>query len=268
MYFFIFIVLLQGCAPNSTSVFTTEDLRTSTSFWDSNVVYWFSLALDTFSTWCGGKYGIAVLIMVLLVRTLILPLTIKQMENSKAMQAIQPQLKQIREKYKDDPQKVQEEFQKLSQENNVNPLAGCLPTLVQLPILIALYSSISCNSNLKTDYFLWSELGKPDPLFILPFIAAVTMFIQTSMMLKMNSSQQVGPMKVMMWITPIVTFVIGVQFPAALSLYLCYTNIYIIVQNYFFYKNNSTVIPQVSVSSTASTYNKTKKAQKGKGKRR
>ena len=107
------------------------------NFWQRNVVYYFSLALEQFAKWFGGEYGIAILLMVIIVRTLILPLTLKQYRSSKAMQALQPELAKLKEKHKDNPQKQQEETMKLFQQHQVNPLAGCLPLLVQMPIFIA-----------------------------------------------------------------------------------------------------------------------------------
>lgn len=231
------IAVLSGCAPASTVTHTTEDLKNG-GFWQSNVVYYFAIALDKFADWFNGEYGLAVLVMVIIVRTLILPLTIKQVKSSRAMQAIQPELQKIQKKYKDQPEKVQQETMRLFQENKVNPMAGCLPLLVQMPIFIALYNSIYYNPYLREHTFLWLELGKPDHWFILPVLAALTTFIQTRMMTKMNPVQQQGPMQFMMMIYPILIFVMSYNFPAALPLYWVYSNIYTIVQNYFLYRNN------------------------------
>ncbi|MGF9699276.1 MULTISPECIES: YidC/Oxa1 family membrane protein insertase [Paenibacillus] len=257
------VTVLAGCTPQGSGV-TTEDLRTSDSFWQSNVIYWFSLALDTFANWFNGEYGLAVLVMVLIVRTLILPLTMKQVRSSKAMQAIQPQLKEIQAKYKDTPEKVQQETMKLFQENKVNPMAGCLPLLIQMPIYIALYNSIYGNSSLRTHDFLWLQLGAPDHLFILPVLAAITTFVQTWMMMRMNPAQQVGPMQFMLWVYPILIFVMSYQFPSALPLYWFYSNIYTIVQNYFLYRNNDKVVAEVNVKQNSSSKNGAKRKNGGK----
>ncbi|MBR2565099.1 MAG: membrane protein insertase YidC [Paenibacillus sp.] len=257
------VTVLAGCTPQGAGV-TTEDLKNSDSFWQANVVYWFSLALDTFANWFNGEYGLAVLVMVLIVRTLILPLTMKQVRSSKAMQAIQPQLKEIQAKYKDTPEKVQQETMKLFQENKVNPMAGCLPLLIQMPIYIALYNSIYGNSSLRTHDFLWLQLGAPDHLFILPVLAAVTTFIQTWMMMRMNPTQQIGPMQFMLWVYPILIFVMSYQFPSALPLYWFYSNIYTIVQNYFLYRNNDKVVAEVNVKQSSSSKNGAKRKNGGK----
>ncbi|MHA6531569.1 YidC/Oxa1 family membrane protein insertase [Paenibacillus sp. BAC0078] len=233
----LMIAVLSGCTPSQAVTHTTEDLKNG-GFWQSNVVYYFATALDTFAKWFDGQYGLAVLVMVIIVRTLILPLTMKQVKSSRAMQAIQPELEKIKKKYKDSPEKVQQETMRLFQENKVNPMAGCLPLIVQMPIFIALYNSIYYNPDLRLHSFLWLQLGKPDHLFILPLLAAATTFLQTRMMTKMNPVQQQGPMQFMMMVYPVLIFIMSYNFPSALPLYWFYSNLYTIIQNYFLYRNN------------------------------
>ncbi|CAH0121877.1 MULTISPECIES: YidC/Oxa1 family membrane protein insertase [unclassified Paenibacillus] len=226
-------VALAGCTPTTTTT-TTEDMKQG-GFWQANVVYYFSLALDTFAKWFGGEYGLSILLLTIIVRLIILPLTIKQVRSSKAMQAIQPEIKKLQDKYKNDQQKLQEETMKLFQKHQVNPLAGCLPLVVQMPIFIALYNAIYMNSEIRDHTFLWMQLGTPDHLFILPVIAAITTFIQSKMM----PTQATGPMQVMFFIFPVLIFIMSMQFPAALPLYWVYSNIFTIVQNYFLYRKGS-----------------------------
>lgn len=261
------LFVLSGCAPTNTVTHTTQDLKEG-GFWQSNVVYYFAIALDKFADWFNGEYGLAVLVMVIIVRTLILPLTMKQVKSSRAMQAIQPELQKIQKKYKDNPEKVQQETMRLFQENKVNPMAGCLPLIVQMPIFIALYNSIYYNPQLREHSFLWLELGEPDKLFILPVLAALTTFVQTKMMTKMNPVQQQGPMQFMMMIYPVLIFVMSYNFPAALPLYWVYSNIYTIIQNYFLYRNNdqhklaaANAVKSTEVPSTSKS--KSGKASKG-----
>lgn len=232
------MILLTGCGTQSNNfASTTEDMRNSGSWWTSNVVYYFSLALDTFADWFGGAYGLAILVMVLIVRTLILPLTLKQVKSSKAMQAIQPQVQKIREQYKDNPEKMQQETMKLFQEHKVNPMAGCFPLLIQMPVFIALYNSIIHNSRISEHSFLWLQLGEPDKWYILPIIAALTTFIQTKMMSNMNPSGMQGPMQFMMFVYPVLIFIMAMNFAAALPLYWIFSNLYTIAQNFFIYRN-------------------------------
>ncbi|WP_310551769.1 YidC/Oxa1 family membrane protein insertase [Paenibacillus glufosinatiresistens] len=244
------VTVLSGCSSSATVTHDINDLKNG-SFWQRNVVLYFAEALETFARWFNGEYVLAVLVMVIIVRTLILPLTMKQVRSSRAMQAIQPELQKIQKKYKDQPEKIQQETMKLFQENKVNPMAGCLPLLVQMPIFIALYNSIYYNPHLREHDFLWLQLGKPDHYFILPAIAALTTFLQTKMMTKMNPAQAQGPMQFMMMIYPVLIFVMSYNFPAALPLYWVFSNVYTIIQNYFLYRNNNA--PQVAVAGAGST---------------
>jgi YidC/Oxa1 family membrane protein insertase len=250
----LMIAVLSGCAPSSAVTHTTEDLKNG-GFWQSNVVYYFAIALDTFAKWFDGQYGLAVLVMVIIVRTLILPLTMKQVRSSRAMQAIQPELQKIQKKYKDQPEKVQQETMRLFQENKVNPISGCLPLIVQMPIFIALYNSIYYNPALREHSFLWLQLGKPDHLFILPLLAAATTFLQTRMMTKMNPVQQQGPMQFMMMVYPVLIFIMSYNFPSALPLYWFYSNLYTIIQNYFLYRNNDKTKLAVAGAGSSSEVN-------------
>jgi YidC/Oxa1 family membrane protein insertase len=227
------MVLLAGCSQGHQMT-KTEDLLAG-NFWEKNVVYWFALILDTFATWFGGQYGLSILLLTIIVRTLILPLTLKQYKSSKAMQALQPEMKKIKEKYKDNAQKQQEETMKLFQQHQVNPLAGCLPLVIQMPIFIALYNAIYGNPSIFEHTFLWLQLGEKDPYYILPIIAAITTFIQSKMM----PQQPNNPMQAIMLIFPVMIFVMAINFPAALPLYWIYSNIYTIIQNYFLYVRSS-----------------------------
>lgn len=238
------MTLLSGCSP-STQTSTTDQMAESSSWWIRNVVYWFSYMLDTFAKWFDGQYVFAILLLTVIVRTIILPLMIKQYNNTKAMQALQPEMKQIREKYKDDPRKQQEEMMKLYQTHQVNPLAGCLPLIIQMPIFIALYNSIYMNEPIREDTFLGLKLGiSPQEAgaagwyyYVIPLIAAITTYIQSKMM---SAQQQVlGPMKGLMMVFPVLIFVMAINFAVALPLYWIFSNVYTIVQNYFMYVRRS-----------------------------
>lgn len=232
------MLLLAGCAPVDHTT-STEDLLQG-NFWERNVVYWFAVMLDTFAEWFNGSYGLSILLLTIIVRTLILPLTLKQYRSSKAMQAIQPEIKKIQEKYKNNPQKVQEETMKLFMQHQINPLAGCLPLLIQMPIFIALYNAIYWNPDIREYSFLGIQLGLAPQqqgviAWSLPVIAAITTFIQSKMM----PQQPNNPMQAILLIFPVLIFVMALSFPAALPLYWVYSNIYTIIQNYFLYVRSS-----------------------------
>ncbi len=231
------MTLLAGCAP-TTAAITTGQMADSGSWWTRNVVYWFSLMLDTFADWFGGEYGLSILVLTIIVRTIILPLMIKQYKNTKAMQALQPEMQKLREKFKDDPRKQQEEMMKLYQTHQVNPLAGCLPLIVQMPIFIAFYNSIYQNVEIRDHSFIGFQLGTSPSqgewyYYIIPTIAAITTLVQSMMMSRQQT--MAGPMKGLMYIFPVLIFVMAINFPVALPLYWIYSNIYTIVQNYFMY---------------------------------
>src|SRR5690606_15469698 len=156
---------------------------------------------------------------------LILPLTLKQHRSSKAMQALQPELIKLQNKYKNDREKYQQEMMKLYQEHNVNPLAGCLPILIQMPILLALYHSIMYNPAIRGEHstVLWMDLSQPDTYYILPVIAALTTYIQQKMVMSQSPNNQ---MQGIMIIFPILIFVMSMSFPAALPLYWVYSNLF------------------------------------------
>jgi YidC/Oxa1 family membrane protein insertase len=221
---------LAGCGMDYMTNPPPIDPNTG-GFWDRYFVFPLSWLLDESAALFFDNYGLAILAVTILIRIVVLPLMIKQLKSSKAMQALQPELKKIRDKYKDNQQKIQEETMKLFQKNNVNPLAGCLPLLVQMPILIAFYQAIMRNEHVRTHDFLWMALGQPDPLYILPILAAVTTYMQQKIMsVGMPPNPQLQMMYVIM---PIMILVIAVTLPSALSLYWVFGNIFTIVQTFF-----------------------------------
>ncbi len=223
------ILLLSGCAQVNDPI-TAE----STGFWNKYFVYPLSWLITYVAELFGTNYGLAIIVVTLLIRFALLPLMIKQTKSSKAMQAIQPELKSIREKYssKDQAtqQKLQQETMQLFQKHGVNPLAGCFPLIIQMPILIGFYHAIMRTSAIADHQFLWFDLGNPDPYYILPIVAGVTTFIQQKItMMGMDNNPQ---MAMMLWLMPIMIVVFAINFPAALSLYWVVGNIFMIVQTY------------------------------------
>src|SRR5690606_18121266 len=137
--------LLTGCSPDP-SAFKKLD-RENAGIWDKYFVIPLSDLLDWFRDIL-GNYGWSILIVTFLVRLIIFPLSWQQQKNSLAVQELQPKIMKIRKKYEKDPQKMQMETMKVFQEHNVNPMAGCLPMFVQLPILIAFYQAIMRNEHI------------------------------------------------------------------------------------------------------------------------
>lgn len=225
------MALLTGCTEYNQPI-TPE----SKGFWNEYIVYPLSLLIVKVAEFAGGSFGLSIIIVTLIIRLAILPLMIKQTKSSKAMQALQPEMQSLKEKYssKDQKtqQKLQEETMKLFQKHGVNPLAGCFPLLIQMPILIGFYHAISRTREIAEHSFLWFDLGSPDPFYILPLVAGATTFIQQKMTMAGTANQN-PQMAMMLWMMPIMIIVFAISFPAALSLYWVVGNIFMIVQTYF-----------------------------------
>ena len=223
------LILLSGCTQVNEEI-TAE----STGIWNQYFVYPLSWLIKNVAEFLGENYGLSIIIVTLLIRLVLLPLMIKQTKSSKAMQAIQPEMKALREKYssKDQAtqQKLQQETMQLFQKHGVNPLAGCFPLIIQMPILIGFYHAIMRTSEIANHNFLWFDLGDSDPYFILPLVAGVTTFIQQKItMIGMDNNPQ---MAMMLWLMPIMIVIFAISFPAALSLYWVVGNIFMIVQTF------------------------------------
>lgn len=125
------------------------------------------------------NYGIAIILLTLLVRLILYPLTLKQAKEMAKMQKLQPKMKEIQDKYRDDPQRMNTEVMNLYTKNKVNPLGGCLPLFLQLPIIMALFNTLRNAVELRKASFLWmSDLSKGDPYLILPIAIAALMHYQ------------------------------------------------------------------------------------------
>ncbi|MCY8671722.1 YidC family membrane integrase SpoIIIJ [Bacillus haynesii] len=225
------IVLLAGCTEINQPI-TSE----SEGFWNTYIVYPLSQLITYVANLTNENFGLAIIIVTLLIRLLILPLMIKQTKSSKAMQALQPEMQKLREKYSSKDQKTQQKLQQetmaLMQKHGVNPLAGCFPILIQMPILIGFYHAIMRTREIAEHSFLWFDLGERDPYFILPILAGVFTFIQQKLMMA-GTAQQNPQMAMMLWLMPIMIVVFAISFPAALSLYWVVGNLFMIAQTFF-----------------------------------
>ncbi|MBF0502835.1 MAG: YidC/Oxa1 family insertase periplasmic-domain containing protein [Candidatus Riflebacteria bacterium] len=159
------------------------------------------------------NYGLSIVFLTLVVRLLLYPLTLKSTKSMAKVQKIQPLVQDLKDRFKDNPQKFNEEVLKLYQKHDVNPLGGCLPMFLQLPVLIALYNTINIAVELRKTPFLWmTDLSKPDPLLLLPIGIAALMYYQQG---KMPDQQQ----QQMMAFMPMFMFVITWSLPSGLLIY-------------------------------------------------
>jgi YidC/Oxa1 family membrane protein insertase len=192
-----------------------------------------------------GNYGIAIIVFTVLVRIVMLPLSMQQLKSSKAMQELQPQIQALQKRYGKDKEKLSQEQMKLYKEAGVNPLAGCLPTIIQMPIWIGLYSALSIlaqTPEFKTPFLWIANLGAipntADILghlsdFILPVITVLTQFITQKMMTPTTQDPQAQSMNSMMSIMPLMFGFFCLQVPAGLVVYWVASNLFSMVQQYF-----------------------------------
>ena len=182
------------------------------------------------------SYGFPIILLTILIKLVTYPLTVKQVKSMKAMQEIQPKMKKIQEKYKSDPQMLQQKTGELFREAGVNPLAGCLPLLVQMPILMGMYYALfnfPFPSAAAAAFFWLPSMSEPDPYYILPVLSAATTFLQQ----KMTSSEMTGQMKIMMTVMPLFIGWISLTFPSGLVLYWVTMNVVQIIQQWWMYRS-------------------------------
>ena len=178
------------------------------------------------------NYGVAIIIMTVLVKLILYPLTKKQIESTKAMMEIQPKMKAIQEKYKDDKQRLNMELANLYKNEGVNPLAGCLPLIIQMPIMIGIFYGIRDFHYEGSASFLWMEsISASDPTYILPVLSALTTFIASKQTMPATGAGG-AQNKMMMYFMPLFIGYISLTFPAGLVLYWVVMNIMQIGQQY------------------------------------
>ncbi len=184
-----------------------------------------------------GNYGIAIIMMTIIIRLTLWPLTAKAAQSSKKMQKIQGPLKELKEKYKDQPEKIQKETLKLFQQNKINPAAGCLPILIQMPIFFGLFQMLRSASELRFAQFMWIEdLSMSDtvatlggfPVNPLPLIMGVTMHYQ----MKMTPMNMDGAQQKIFKMLPLFFLFICYTFSSGLVLYWTVSNCFTILQQY------------------------------------
>ncbi|WP_018395053.1 YidC family membrane integrase SpoIIIJ [Bacillus sp. 37MA] len=237
----LFSVLLAGCTE-----INQEITANSEGFWNEYIIYPLSLFITKTAEVVGG-YGLAIVVVTIIIRIVILPLMIKQTKSAKAMQLLQPEMAKLKEKYKSkdaqSQQKLQQETMALFQTHGVNPVAGCLPLIVQMPIIIGLYQAIMRTGEIKNHTFLWFDLGSPD--IILSILAGVFTFFQQKLMMAGTANQN-PQMAMMLWLMPVMIIVFGITLPAALSLYWVVGSIFMIVQTLIINGPNKPKAPSIT----------------------
>jgi YidC/Oxa1 family membrane protein insertase len=175
------------------------------------------------------SYGIAIIVLTIIIKTALLPLAVKQIKSMKAMQEIQPLMQQIQKKYKNDPKKLREEMSKLYKEHGANPASGCLPLLIQMPFLVSIYYALQgFPYDPAHESFLWLEsLAVPDSTYILPILSAASTFIISW---QTTPKDAPGNQKTMLIVMPLMIGWMSLNFPSGLVIYWIVVNLYQLVQ--------------------------------------
>ncbi len=190
-----------------------------------------------------ANYGIAIILLTIIIKIILYPLTVKQVRSMKGMQELQPKIKQLQEKYKGNPEKQQKEMALLYKEAGINPLAGCLPMIIQMPFLIGIFYAIRDFHYLDQPKFLWmQDLSHPDPTYILPILSALTTYLQQ----KQTTSDMNQQNKMMMIFMPLFIGYISLTFPGGLVLYWVVSNIIQIFQQWLMYRKPAEIQGEAS----------------------
>jgi YidC/Oxa1 family membrane protein insertase len=241
--------------------------------WDTLIIDPMTNALMLLYSFLGNNFVLAIAVFTILIRLITLPLNLRQQRSSLRMQEMQPQIQAIQKKYKDNPQRMQEEFKKIGY-NPTETLTGCLPLLIQFPILIGLYRAIvillgstpqalfeltdkiypwvndlvGVSTALPIpNKFLWLNLGQPDPYYVLPVLVFATMFISQKLITpakkkddgkqKKDENPMAGMTQSMQYTMPLMFGFFSLSFPSGLSIYFILSNIIGIGQGYLTRRN-------------------------------
>jgi YidC/Oxa1 family membrane protein insertase len=177
-----------------------------------------------------GNYGWAIILLTIVVRLPFIPIVSRGQKSMRRLQEIQPKMNEIREKYKKDPQRMQQEMMGLYKKHKVNPMGGCLPMVLQIPVFFALYKVLLISIELRgAPFMLWiTDLSAKDPYYILPVVMGITMVIQQ----KMTPSTMDPKQQKMMMLMPIVFTFMFLNFASGLVLYWLVNNLLSIAQQF------------------------------------
>ena len=212
-----------------------------------------------------SNYGLIIIIFALLIKLVTYPLSIASTKSMKKMSALQPALKELQEKYKDNPAKLQSELGRIYKEAGVNPLGGCLPVLLQMPLLYAMFYVFRSSIQLRQHGLLWvKDLSIPDsildfgfsiPMYgdhiaVFPILMAATVFVQQKITPTTQTNEQ---MKVMIYIFPAMMLLFFNNMPAGLGLYYLMFNIFSVAQQFYINKTTTTDdLPKVNLGTASS----------------
>ena len=200
-------------------------------------ILWLLKFLQTFI----GNWGLAIIVLTIIVRLIVMPFNVYSYKSMKVMQKLQPEMNRIRERYKDksaeEKLQMNAEIMGLMKTHKANPLGGCLPMLLQLPVFIALYAVLGQSIELyQAPFGLWiHDLSLRDPFFVLPVLMGITMFVQQKIT---PSTMDPAQAKIMMWMPVIFAFFM-ISLPSGLTLYIFVSTLFGIIQQFIFMRDRN-----------------------------
>lgn len=233
--FLLLTFTLAGCGSTTAPIDGS-----STGFFDHYFVYPFSLLIKKVAFLFQGNYGIAIILITIIIRFVLMPFFIRQAKNSKdsqeKMAVIKPEMDQIQKKYNGknstkDQINMQKELGELYKKHDFNPVKmaiGCLPLIIQMPVLIGFYYAIMRTPEIAEQSFLWFSLGETDILFI--GLATLIYYLQARVSLIGLEEAQRKQMAIMSFVSPIMIAVVSLNVPAALPLYWAVSGLFMIIQ--------------------------------------
>jgi len=226
--------------PKDYSILKVQNVHLENAIDFGSWLKWLAMPLLILLKWLYQyvhNYGIAIIILTILIKLIFWPLGNKSYESMKKMQKLQPKMKELQEKYKGDRQKLSQETMALYRTHKINPMSGCLPMLIQIPVFFGLYKTLLYAIELRHSPFFWwiQDLSEKDPYYITPIIMGGTMWLQQKMTPVGGDPMQ---QKVMLWMPVIFTFLF-LSFPSGLVIYWLFNNIISIGQQYYINKRHS-----------------------------
>jgi YidC/Oxa1 family membrane protein insertase len=225
------LALLQAVAK-APGVTSDPGLEKTVDFGIWAVICKLLIVVMRLSFGLAGNWGLAIILLTVLVKVALLPLTHKAMVSAEQMKKLQPRMEELRKRFPDDKEKQNMEMMKLYQEAKVNPLGGCLPLLLQLPIWAALFQTLRTSYELYGEPFfgVWSDLTSKDPTYLLPLALGITMIVTQRLQPQMTMDKSQAFL--MTWVMPVFFSAIMMNYPAGLALYIFTNNLLSIVQQF------------------------------------
>ncbi|KQY94886.1 OxaA precursor [Paenibacillus sp. Root52] len=260
------VMLLAGCSNN-----VSEINSTTPGFFNHYIVFPLSYLIQHIATIFNGSYGVAIIAITLIIRLALLPLMMRQAKSQQGtrviMNAMKPELDAIKKKYEGkndaaDRQKLSQETMELYKKHKVNPLnIGCLPLLIQLPILSGIYTAIRLTPELSSHSFLWFKLGAPD--YVLAVVVAVIYLIQAKVSQANMAPEQRKQFAIMGYLSPVMMAFFSLSAPAAMPLYWTIGGSFLVLQTLLFRKLYPVEHPQETpVAPVKNVHNKKAKTTK------